>query len=74
VIHAPGISIRPDGPARAFLLARYAELALRETGRTSRQVMDQVARHAAHVVPVLAAQPSPMSPLVTDPSLWTVAH
>jgi glycine/D-amino acid oxidase-like deaminating enzyme len=54
VIHAPGIAIRPDGPARAFLLARYAEPVLRETGRAPRQVIDQVARLAARVVPALA--------------------
>jgi glycine/D-amino acid oxidase-like deaminating enzyme len=54
VIHAPGVAIRPDGPARAFLLARYAEPVLRETGRAPRQVIDEVARLAARVVPALA--------------------
>ena len=54
VIHAPGMAIRPDGPGRAFLLARCAEPALRETGHASSQVIDQVGQLAARVVPELA--------------------
>jgi glycine/D-amino acid oxidase-like deaminating enzyme len=54
VIHAPGIAIRPDGPKRAFVLARCAEPALRETGRASNELIEQVKRLAARVVPGFA--------------------
>jgi glycine/D-amino acid oxidase-like deaminating enzyme len=53
VLHAPGIALRPDGPARAFLLAPCAEPALRERGHASRDVILQVGRLAARVVPEL---------------------
>lgn len=54
VIHAPGIAIRPDGPARAFVLARHAEPELRETGHVSREAVERVVRLAERVVPELA--------------------
>jgi glycine/D-amino acid oxidase-like deaminating enzyme len=54
VIHAPGIAIRPDGPARVFVLARLAEPELRKTGHASSEAVEQVVRLAERVVPPLA--------------------
>jgi glycine/D-amino acid oxidase-like deaminating enzyme len=54
VIHAPGVAIRPDGPERAFVLARCAEPAIRETGRASRELIERVRRLATLVVPGFA--------------------
>lgn len=53
VIHAPGIAIRPDGPGRAFLLARCAEPAVRKTGRASRELIERVVGLAGRAVPAL---------------------
>jgi glycine/D-amino acid oxidase-like deaminating enzyme len=57
VIHAHGIAIRPDGPARVFLHARQADRSLRETGHASRDVIARVGQLAARVVPELAGAP-----------------
>jgi glycine/D-amino acid oxidase-like deaminating enzyme len=54
VIHPSGIAIRPDGARRVFLLARSVEPELREAGRASGQVGDDVKRLAAEAVPRLA--------------------
>jgi glycine/D-amino acid oxidase-like deaminating enzyme len=54
VIHPSGIAIRPDGDGRVFLLARGVEPALRESGRATRQLGEEVKRLAAQVVPGLA--------------------
>jgi glycine/D-amino acid oxidase-like deaminating enzyme len=54
VIHAPGVAIRPDGPKRAFVLARCSEPAVRESGRASSELIEHVRRLAAAVVPGLA--------------------
>ena len=54
VIHAPKISIRPDGAGRAFLSARSVELALDEAGPTPIQLAEEVKGLAARVVPDLA--------------------
>jgi glycine/D-amino acid oxidase-like deaminating enzyme len=54
VIHPRGIAIRPDGARRVFLLARRVEPALRDTGRASVQLGEEVKRLAAQVVPRLA--------------------
>jgi len=54
VIHAPGIAIRPDGHKRAFVLARCSEPAVRETGHASSELIEQVRRLAAVVVPGFA--------------------
>ena len=53
MIHAPGIAIRPDGPARAFLLARHAEPELRRTGHVSSEAVEHAVQLAEHVVPEL---------------------
>jgi glycine/D-amino acid oxidase-like deaminating enzyme len=54
VIHAPGIALRPDGARRAFLLARCVEPVLRKLGHPSSQLIEQVRRLAARVVPEFA--------------------
>ena len=54
VIHPSGIAIRPDGPRRVFLLARRVEPALREAGRATSQLAEEVKQLAVRAVPQLA--------------------
>jgi glycine/D-amino acid oxidase-like deaminating enzyme len=54
VIHAPKISIRPDGAGRAFLSARSVEPALHRAGSTPIQLAEEVKGLAARVIPDLA--------------------
>jgi glycine/D-amino acid oxidase-like deaminating enzyme len=54
VIHAPKISIRPDGAGRAFLSAPSVEPALHRAGPTPIRLAEEVKGLAARVVPDLA--------------------
>jgi glycine/D-amino acid oxidase-like deaminating enzyme len=54
VIHAPKVSIRPDGAGRVFLSARAVEPALDAAGPVPGQLAEEVKALAARVVPDLA--------------------
>jgi glycine/D-amino acid oxidase-like deaminating enzyme len=55
VIHAPGISMRPDGRGRMLLLSHAVEPELRHAGHASAQLVEEVLVRASRVVPALAA-------------------
>jgi glycine/D-amino acid oxidase-like deaminating enzyme len=54
VLHAPEIAMRPDEAGRGFLLARSVESALDRAGHVSSELVENVTRLAARVVPEFA--------------------
>jgi glycine/D-amino acid oxidase-like deaminating enzyme len=54
VIHAPGISIRPDGPGRLALVAHSVESELPSGGHAPRRLVEQVQARAWQIAPALA--------------------